>query len=333
MKIKEMRMHNLLIFILTVVFSALVVVASYQTISAQEQPFMSPVLGFENSSDARHILLDAGDFSEIGKAITVIAPDRVVEQQDLISEPGILSAWSELIGTTLLVQSRENELDNAIVSMSSYKFVSEVTVRNQFENINSLLEREDVQILHDASLLNDASKDLLTEQSTSWYLQTGKDDENLLAYFLWIQLDTYVIETYIAVGERSEQYGQQILRHIIEQVFTKQSVDVGMIPNAEKPDTPNTMRSWLTATANPSLEQSGIHFLAVWNLGSGNNQHYTGPGGDAATCGSSHGCIGSWVWWMNPSYGPSKLGIPKTFLLLVEERWDGSNYHADVWCC
>ncbi|HUM72024.1 MAG TPA: hypothetical protein PLK31_24615 [Chloroflexota bacterium] len=333
MKKKRLRVHSLLIFALAMMFTTLTTAAGYQAVSAQEEPTLSPVLGFENSSGARHILLDARDFSEIGKAITVIAPDRVAEQQDLVPAPGILSEWSELIATTLLVQSGDNGLDNAIVSMSSYKFASEKTVRNQLENINTLLEREGVQISHDASLLDDASRDLLAEQSTSWQVQTGKDDEDLLAYFLWIQLDNYVIETYIAVEERSEQYGQQILRHLIQQVFTKEAVDVGMVPDAEKPDTSNAARSWLTATANSSLEQSGIHFLAVWNLGSGNNQHYIGPGGDAATCGSSHGCIGSWTWWMNPSYGPSKLGIPKTFLLLDQDRWNGSNYQANVWCC
>lgn len=333
MKKKKLRVHSLLIFALAMMFTTLTTVAGYQAVSVQEEPTLSPVLGFENSSGARHILLDAEDFSETGKAITVIAPDRVVEQQDLVPAPGILSEWSELIATTLLVQSGNNELDNAIVSMSSYKFASEKTARNQLENINTLLEREGVQISHDASLLDDVSKDLLAEQSTSWQVQTGKDDEGLLAYFLWIQLDHYVIETYIAVEERSEQYGQQLLRHLIQQVFTKEAVDVGMVPDAENPDTFNAARSWLTATANSSLERSGLHLLAVWNLGSGNNQHYIGPGGDAATCGSSHGCIGSWTWWMNPSYGPSKLGIPKTFLLLDQDRWNGSNYQANVWCC
>jgi hypothetical protein len=206
-------------------------------------------------------------------------------------------------------------------------------VQNQLENVNVRLEQEDIQVLNNVGLLDDKSVDLLAEQSTSWRVQMGKDDENLLAYFLWIQLDTYVIETYIVVEESGEQYGQQVLHHLVQHVFTKETVDIGIVPDTEKPDTSNATRSWLTVTANSSLEQSGIHFLAVWNLGSGNNQHYIGPGGDAATCGSSHGCIDHWTWWMNPLYGPSKLGIPKSFLLLNPDRWNGSNYQANVWCC
>lgn len=328
-----MRIRGLLIFTFAMVFTVLTIIASHQMASAQEEPITSPALGLEVSSDAHHILLDEEDFSEIGKAITVIAPDWVVKQQDLIPAPGILSEWSESAATTLIVQSKENELDNAIVNMSSYKFASEKTVQNQLENVNTPLEREGIQILNDASLLNDESMDLLTEQSTSWHIQMGKDDENLLAYFLWIQLDTYVIETHVAIEERDEQYGQQILRYVIQQVFTKEILDIGMAPDTEKPDISDATRSWLTATVNSSLERSGVHFLAVWNLGSGNNQHYIGPGGDAATCSSSHGCIGSWTWWMNPTYGPSKLGIPKTFLLLNPDRRNGLNYQANVWCC
>lgn len=335
MNMKALRTHGLLIFTLAVTFAILTVAVGYQMISAQEEPVISSsALGFGNSSDVHHILLDAEDFSETGNATTVIGPDQIVEQRGSAPAPGILSGWSELVATTLLVQSRESELDNAIVSMSSYKFASEKAGRHQLENINVALEREGIQVLHDVSLLDDASKDLLTERSTSWHLRAGKDDENLLAYVLWIQLDTYVIETYVAVEERSEQYGQQMLRHLVQQVFIKRAAGVGVVSDAGKPDiSNNAMRSWLTATANPSLEQSGLHFLAVWNLGNGNNQHYIGPGGDAATCSSSHGCIGSWTWWMNPLYGPSKLGVPKTFLLLDPDRWNGSNYQADVWCC
>ena len=226
MNMKASRAHSLLIFALVVMFVFPTVAAGCQMIPTQEGPAISsPVSEPGNSPDAHHILLDAEDFSETGDAITVIGPDRVAGQRDSIPTPGVLSGWSELVATTLLVQSRESELDNAIVSMSSYKFASEKAGRHQLENINVALEREGIQVLHDASLLDDASKDLLTERSTSWHLRAGKDDENLLAYVLWIQLDTYVIETYIAVEERSEQYGQQILHHLVQQVFTKEATD------------------------------------------------------------------------------------------------------------
>ena len=278
---KEMKMRGLSVFLFIVMLTTFIMVASNQMTLAQEEPPMPLTSSLEASSNAHHILLGEDDFSEIGKAITVITPEWVTKQTDAIPAAGLLSEWSESAATTLIVQFKENEIDNAIVNMSSYQFSSEKDAYNQLETINTSLEKESVQILNDAGLLDDETIALLTDHSTSWHIQMGKDDENLLAYFLWIQLDSYVIETQITVEERNEQVGQQLLNHIIQQIFTKEALRIDEVSDTKKSDPPSVTRSWLTTTANSSLERSGIHFLAVWNLGNGNNQHFIGSGGDS----------------------------------------------------
>ncbi|MCZ7668031.1 MAG: hypothetical protein M5U34_12975 [Chloroflexi bacterium] len=115
----------------------------------------------------------------------------------------------------LLVQFREDEADNdntannAIVNMSSYQFSSEKNAHNQLETINTTLAQENIHLLSEAVSLDDEALDLLSERSTSWHIQIGRDDENLLAYFLWIQWDNYVSETYIAVEEDNEQIAEK----------------------------------------------------------------------------------------------------------------------------
>jgi hypothetical protein len=330
---KEMKMRGLSIFLFIVMVSTFIMVASNQMTLAAQEPPVPLTSSLDVSSNAHHILLSEDDFSEIGKAITVIAPEWVTKQTDAIPAAGLLLQWSESAATTLIVQFKENEVDNAIVNMSSYQFSSEKDAYNQLETINTSLEKEGVQILNDADLLDDETISLLTDHSTSWHIQMGKDDENLLTYFLWVQLDSYVIETQIAVEERNEQVGQQLLHHIIQQIFTEEALRIDEVSDTKKSDPPSVTRSWLNTTANSSLERSGIHFLAVWNLGNGNNQHFIGSGGDSTTCIPTHGCISAWTWWMNPTYGPSKLGVPKTFLLQHTSGWTGINYQATVWCC
>ncbi|MFN4294540.1 MAG: hypothetical protein ACK4JD_10445 [Thermoflexales bacterium] len=58
---------------------------------------------------------------------------------------------------------------------------------------------------------------------------------------------------------------------------------------------------WGTVTASyiaiAFWETDGPHYGAVFSGKYGHNQHYLGPGGDAATCQSSAGCISNWNWW------------------------------------
>ena len=93
--------------------------------------------------------------------------------------------------------------------------------------------------------------------------------------------------------------------------------------------------SWATTTAYQVAVAywTGIepHYGAFFSGGHGYNQHYLGPGGDAATCSSSSGCIGNWNWWGNDL---NVLLVPKSGWLWTEApwgpKWQGYNYQATV---
>jgi len=75
------------------------------------------------------------------------------------------------------------------------------------------------------------------------------------------------------------------------------------------------------------------HYGAFFQGAYGRDQHYLGPGGDNATCGSSSGCISFWNWW-GTYY--SVLLVPKGGWLWTEPpggpKWQPSNYYqATMW--
>jgi len=103
------------------------------------------------------------------------------------------------------------------------------------------------------------------------------------------------------------------------------------------PPAPPEPEYWLTRTADyiGIAYFTGVepHFAAFFNGGrNGTDQHYLGPGGDGATCGSSSGCISNWNWWGD---NLNKLLVPKNGWLLNDPlwgpRWQGSNYQARLW--
>lgn len=80
----------------------------------------------------------------------------------------------------------------------------------------------------------------------------------------------------------------------------------------------------------PAWSPAGnCHHLATWTRPYGNNPHYTGSGGDSATCASSHGCISQWTWWLRTP--ESRLGVPKSFYFIGIGPMTISNYIASVW--
>lgn len=75
------------------------------------------------------------------------------------------------------------------------------------------------------------------------------------------------------------------------------------------------------------------HYGAFFSGKYGHNQHYLGPGGDAATCQSSAGCISNWNWWGSDR---NVLLLPRSWLFgelpwWWGPRWQPSNYQARVW--
>lgn len=74
------------------------------------------------------------------------------------------------------------------------------------------------------------------------------------------------------------------------------------------------------------------HYGAFFSGSYGRDQHYLGPGGDPATCGSSSGCISAWNWW---GTWYSVLLVPKGGWLWTElpsgPKWQPSNYQATLW--
>lgn len=86
-------------------------------------------------------------------------------------------------------------------------------------------------------------------------------------------------------------------------------------------DQGQTCPAWSTA--------ENCHHLATWTRPYGNSPHYIGSGGDNATCGSNHGCISQWTWWLlTPE---SRLGVPKSFYFTGIGPMTASNYTASVW--
>jgi len=106
-----------------------------------------------------------------------------------------------------------------------------------------------------------------------------------------------------------------------------------VLAGAPVPPQPNGF--WTTTTAYQVAVAYWVgiepHYGAFFSGGYGYNQHYLGPGGDAATCGSSSGCISNWNWWGNDF---SVLLVPKSGWLWAElpggPRWQGYNYQATV---
>lgn len=70
------------------------------------------------------------------------------------------------------------------------------------------------------------------------------------------------------------------------------------------------------------------HYGAFFTGSNGRNQHYLGSGGDGATCGSNHGCIGTWNWHGN---AVSTLIIPKSWYTTGFNAQNHLNYRADLW--
>jgi nitrate reductase NapE component len=88
----------------------------------------------------------------------------------------------------------------------------------------------------------------------------------------------------------------------------------------------------VTGSVCPSAEY-GAFFPGQY----GHDQHCVGPGGDAATCGSNHGCISQWNW---TNYGGAQrnvLLLPKTWLYTIpclaqrSGAWTAANYRATMW--
>jgi hypothetical protein len=216
---------------------------------------------------AHHILLSAEDFSSVGDALTVIGPDWTSISEDSNPTSQLLSGWLESVTTTLIVDSAERGQEYAIVSLSSYRFESTTAVQDQLHRVDVLLEENGVQPSRNEIPTDSESAELLNRQATSWLMRSGRDDENLLAYLLWIQLDIYVLETYIAVDDLSAPFGQQLMRHIIQHLLTGEAASTAhglpdTVARRSLPDAP-IPQAWLTSRANRTLERSGIHFLAV----------------------------------------------------------------------
>lgn len=90
------------------------------------------------------------------------------------------------------------------------------------------------------------------------------------------------------------------------------------------------MQGWYTATAySVGFSHWGggsPHYAAFFSGDYGYNQHFVGPGGDAATASYSGG-IANWDWYP-PFY--SRLLVPKTWLLFGIGANTPSNYQAVV---
>lgn len=116
----------------------------------------------------------------------------------------------------------------------------------------------------------------------------------------------------------------------------------GAFVSAQEEGPPNRLtleqpEIWMTTTAyglgvvfwNPWYEP---HYGAAFNGSNGHSQHYLGPGGDSATCGSSAGCISNWNWWGSSL---NVLLVPKSGWLwnspCCTPEWDHNNYQATLW--
>ncbi|MCX7623967.1 MAG: hypothetical protein RMK01_11605 [Thermomicrobium sp.] len=69
----------------------------------------------------------------------------------------------------------------------------------------------------------------------------------------------------------------------------------------------------------------------------GHDQHFVGPGGDAATCSSNHGCTSQWNWTNSGGAVRNVLLLFKSWLFTVpclvqrSGAWTPANYRATMW--
>lgn len=89
-------------------------------------------------------------------------------------------------------------------------------------------------------------------------------------------------------------------------------------------------QGWITRTAYAvaySHWDNGPHWAAFFSGDYGRNQHFLGPGGDAATAPYSGG-IAAWHWY--PPTWQSRLLLPKLWLAFGAGAGIAANYQAEV---
>lgn len=133
-----------------------------------------------------------------------------------------------------------------------------------------------------------------------------------------------------------EQLSVPQVEKIWNRLDERQKQEVGVLLALKAGTQPPRPQWWGTVTASYIAvafwtgpePHFGAFFLGRW----GHNQHYLGPGGDAATCGSSAGCISNWNWW---GADRNVLLLPKWGWLWTEPpwgpKWQPAHYQAQVW--
>jgi hypothetical protein len=95
---------------------------------------------------------------------------------------------------------------------------------------------------------------------------------------------------------------------------------------------------WCCATASEILNigsQYNPEYIARWSLSNAYNAHYSGPGGDQATCDYpvNHKCIWTWNWTNHGGLTHNALLLPTLGWMWFgpPEAWTPSNYYASIW--
>jgi hypothetical protein len=277
------------------------------------------------SPDGTHLLLQPGDVSTFGNTYVLI-PDGSIEAKSS-SGPGVLAGWIEGRTTSFGVGS-ETTKEYALIDSYSYKFTSSQQAQAALRAVQFPKLADGVSQL-DPTLIQ-----LLKRQSNAWQVWYGVDSEGLPAYAVMIQSGSYVTKVYVNVGPNQESFGQRLFNYIAKRVY---GGTIGATTSTEViTDQASVLPNWWASGVRASYWLSQVtpdgetHYLATWPWPHGNNPHYLGYGGDAATCVPTHGCINQWTWWLTSP--ESRPGVPKFFLIT---NWPPgntiSNYSATVW--
>ncbi len=279
------------------------------------------------SVSTRHLLLQAQDVAELGTT-HVMSPDSPS------SEPvgtGVLRGWEEARVTAFLLDI-ENAKESALIISNSYKFASPKSAQAAVQSVQDptwmALRPKGTSLLNPALALS------LSSRSDAWGIWKGIDRESLLTYLIIVQSGSGVARIQMSVMPNREPFAQRLVNQMVEKIC---SGKVGAIPGTgASGDQLEVNPLWWAVGAIANHWEYPVvdgeqHNLAVWSASDGTDAHYLGPAGDSATCVSTSGCISNWTWWLK--YPESKLGVPKSFLLL--QGWAGANdihnYSATVW--
>jgi hypothetical protein len=275
-------------------------------------------------------LLDTHDLSKSGTVYVMAEEGSSVPQ----SGPGFVTGWVDGHYTCVEVASTAQSEKVGIVGSESFRYLSATDARLAIERLQAPGTAFGFQTLAEGKALIDVDVlKLLQAHSSTWRAWYGLDREGLPGYILRFQLSNCVAELQVSVPSKQEAYGRLLLNDAVRALLRP---DLTEPPSVSGPGAaiPKAGPQWYgRANAWQVWYWAPMEIGAFWHYNDAHDAHYLGPGGDALTCYSNHGCISNWYWNRNSAYYPDAiLEVPKTwFFTYGDDTGYGYNWDAECW--